>query len=230
MRKNGSRFISIKQYRATDLFFFAVILFIAEASAFIAVKFFPNAALFTVSFMVPIVITVMVRWGWQCVFYAVGSAILFCAFNNGNIINYIVYGVGNCFIVLMLLPLKFIGSDKITSKWWASTLFVIGGWLCVYLGKSIAWAVCFAIHPIEGSGAAVGFSAYAAYDLPSLALGVLVVLVLRRFEGMFVNQKSYLHCLDEERKEKAKRETYGDNLEDVDGEFLSILYRDDGLY
>lgn len=230
MRKNGVRIISYRQYCATDLSIFAVILLVAEAAAYFAAKWFPAEALYTFSFMVPISLLVMIRWGWQSVFYALGSAILKCVFSGGTLTNYIVYGIGNCFIILMLLPVKLIGTDKITSRWWSSALITIGGWLCAYVGKSVVWAICYAVHPVAGSYAYSGFIGFAAYDLLSLAMAVIIVLVLRRFDGMFESQKTYLKRLDKERRNKMKHDCFGDEPVEIDEETLSILHRDDGLY
>ena len=67
MRKNGSREISFSQYRTTDLFLFAVIVAVAELFAFAATVWFPEEAIFSFSFMLPLALTVMMRWGWPSV-------------------------------------------------------------------------------------------------------------------------------------------------------------------
>ena len=179
-----------------DLCIFAVILVLAELTVHFAAVWFPYDALFTFSFMLTIVSVMMVRWGWPSVFYALGSAILYCALNNGGMTSYLVYAIGNCFVMLMLLPLKLIGTQKIVSKWWTSLLFVLGGWLCVYFGRATVWTVCYAVQPISGVSASAGFINFAMSDLLSLAMTVAVVLVLRRFDGMFENQKSFLRRVD----------------------------------
>ena len=230
MRKEGSRLISYKQYCITDLCIFAGILLLAELTVHFAAVWLPGEAVFTFSFMLPIVLMVMVRWGWQSVFYALGSAVLYCALNKGTLTSYLVYGIGNCFVMLMLLPLKFIGSDKIVTRWWASLLFIIGGWLCVYLGRSIVWTVCYAVKPVEGAAAYVAFINFATSELLSLAMAAVVILILRRFDGMFENQKSFLKRLGKIREEQMRRDEYGDEPIDMDEDALSILHKDDGLY
>lgn len=230
MRKNGYRLISYKQYCITDLCLFAGILIIAELTVHYAAVWFPEAAYFTFSLMLPIVLIVMVRWGWQSVFYALASAIMYCALNRGGLTSYIVYAVGNCFVLLMLLPLKFIGADKITSKWWSTVLFVLGGWLCVYLGRAILGTVCYAVQPVAGVAVYSGFIDFAVSELLSLAMTVVIVLVLRRFDGMFENQKSFLKRIEKERRERMRRDEFGDEPVEIDDETLRILHRDDGLY
>ena len=58
----------------------------------------------------------------------------------------------------------------------------------------------------------------------------MTILIVRKLDGMFEYQKSYLRRLDDERKEKMRRDEYGDEPVEIDEESLSILKRwDDGL-
>lgn len=213
-----------------DLCIFAGILLIAELTVHFAAIWLPDEAIFTFSFMLIIVLVCMVRWGWPSVFYALGSAVMYCALNKGALTSYLVYGIGNCFVMLMLLPLKFIGTQKIVSRWWSSLLFVLGGWLCVYFGRATVWTICYAVQPVPGVAASSGFINFAASDLLSLAMSVVIALVLRRFDGMFENQKDFLDRVDKERKDKMRRDNFGDEPVEIDEEAMRILHRDDGLY
>lgn len=234
MRKNGSRLISVEQYRLTDLFLFSVILVLAELAACLAVRWMPGEAIYTVSFMVPIVLLVMARWGWQSVFYAVASGLIVCLMNltskyiSGN--HWASYLLGNAFIALMLIPRYLIGMDKIMSSWWATALFAIGGWLCVYLGRSIVWAIAYAISPTVGGTAASGFIIFFTYDLLSMIMAVVVMLIMRKLEGMMEDQKVFLHRKYAEKKDKVHRDNYGDELTEIDEEALAILNKENGLF
>ena len=232
MRKNGSRLISVKQYRATDLFVFALILAVSELLSFQAGRWFPAVATYTFSLLVPIVLTVMMRWGWQGVVYAAACGLFGCLLHVSTAtgLQYATYIIGNTFIALMLIPLKFIGKGRIRSRWWASALFAIGGWLCVYLGRATAWAIGYAISPVKGMYAWSGFVQYAVGDLLSLVMGVVVILVLRRLDGMFEDQKSYLLRVDKERRDRMRRDSFGDEPVEIDEESLSILNRGNDLY
>lgn len=230
MRKNGSRQISVKQYRLTDLFVFAVILVLGELFPHFALEWFPQQAFFVLSFMVPIVVLVMIRWGWMSVFYAVASGAIYCLLNGGDGVNYATYCIGNAFIALMLIPYYLIGEEKITSRWWASLLFVFGAWVCVYLGRSIVSSIALTISPIDGTNPISGFVSFALTDTLSLVIGVVIILVLRRFDGMFESQKRFLGRLDEERKEAQRRAIFGDKIPEIDEEALEILDRTNDLY
>lgn len=230
MRKNGSRLISIGQYRTTDLFVFALILAVAEILTVLSARWFPGGAFFTFSLMLPITLTVMMRWGWQSIFYAIGSGLITSALLSGRGINYACYIIGNACVALMLIPMYLIGKDKIRGKWWCAALFVLGGWLCVYLGRSAVWAIGYAISPSIGGSAIDGFAAFAAGDALSLVVAEIVVLVLRRLDGMFEDQKTYLKRLEAQRKEKMRIDQFGENLGEIDEETFEILNKDNDLF
>lgn len=233
MQKSGPKVITAKQYRATDTFIFALILAISEVLAFFAGKWFPAGALFTFSLMVPIVLTVMMRWGWIGAPYATANGILWCllSLSGGKIgaWQWCVYIIGNSFIAFMLIPILLIGKEKIKRRWWACALLAAGGWLCVYLGRSVVWAIAFTVSPIEGTAVWTGFTAFAAGDSLSLPVAIIILLVLRRFDGMLEDQITYLKRLTGERMEKMRYNGEDGPLE-IDEDALSILKRDDDLY
>ncbi|MGN0807208.1 MAG: hypothetical protein ACI4MN_02005 [Candidatus Coproplasma sp.] len=232
MRKNGSRQISLKQYRLTDLFLFLVILAISELIGYFAAGMWPDEAYYTVSFSIPIVLLVMMRWGWPSVLYALFSGLVVCLINIGKVNGHqwACYLIGNAFIALMLIPRYLLGSKKISSKWWATALFFIGGWLCVYLGKSVVWSIGYAISPVAGYTAASGFVIYAATDLLSLVMGTVLMLVMRKLDGMTEDQTEFLKRLDTERKEKQKADAFYDKGAELDEEAMEILKKSDDLY
>ena len=93
--------------------------------------------------------------------------------------------------------------------------------LPVWLGRSAVGA-CF------GDGA--GWLMAAVWDLISLAIGLVIVLILRRLDGMFEDQKHYLLRLEAEREEKRRRDEFGDEPIEIDEQTISILKRwDEGL-
>lgn len=223
MRKNGSRLISLRQYRFTDLFLFAVILIVFELILHFAFIAFNGD--FTFSPMVPIVLIVMMRWGWQSVFFALGDGLLYCLLNLNNAafqpFYFAVYIIGNAFIMLLLLATKFVGKEKIRGKWYFSALFLLAGWVLTGLGRT-AVAACF--------GKGLDWLLAMAWDFISLAVGLVIILIMRRLDGMFEDQKHYLIRLDDEREERRRRDNFGDEPIEIDEETVSILKRwDDGL-
>ena len=225
MRKNGSRLISLRQYLLTDLFLFAVILAVFELVLHFAFKAYRGPFVF--SPMLSITLLVMMRWGWPSVFYAVLDGLLFCLLNFKSAgfanLNFAVYMIGNAAVMILLLMTKFMGRKKIAGKWYFSLLFVVAGWLAVAVGRSLV-SVCFGENLFATLLSQLS-------DLMTLAITVLIILVMRRLDGMFEYQKSYLKRLDDERKEKMKRDTYGDEPIEIDEESIAALKKkDDDLY
>ena len=222
MRKNGSRLISIRQYRLTDSLIFAAILAAFELILHFALIGYNGA--FTFSPLVPIVVLVIMRWGWQGVFYAVGDGILFCLLKGFGWQYFVSYGIGNAFIMVLLLATKFLGKEKIAGKWYFSALFVLAGWLLVAFGRTIVAACC----GMDFVGTLVA-QLVDPSSLLSLAMALIIILVMRRLDGMFEDQKHYLKRLDEERRAKSERDEFGDEPIEIDEETLSILKRHNDL-
>ncbi len=130
----------------------------------------------------------------------------------------------------MLIPMKLIGKDKIRSRWWASALLFVGSWLCVYLGRATVWAIGYSISPIANSAAWHGFISFAFSELFSLVVGFVLVLVLRRIDGMFEDQITFLKRVDKERKDKLRVDQFGDNDGIIDEESFNILKKDNDLF
>lgn len=228
MRKNGSRLISLQQYRLTDSVIFALILAAFDLIAYGALSLFDGNANFAFSMTLPITLLVMMRWGWQSVFYAVADGLLLSLLYNRTVWqSYLSYAAGGAALMLILIPFKLIGKQRIRDKWYLSAATVIVGWFLMNLTVTVVQAVC-------GSD----FAAVASYNfgvgltgLMSLAAGLVVILVLRRLDGMFEDQKHYLLRLDKERKERMRRDEFGDEPIEIDDETISILNKkDNGLY
>jgi hypothetical protein len=224
MQKNGSRLISYKQYRVTDLFLFAVILIAFELIVHYA--FIAYSGEFTFSPMLAIVLLVMMRWGWQSAFYAAGDGILFCLLNmstEGFNSNYFaIYAIGNLFIMFLLIATKFIGKERLTKHWYTTLIFILCAWLLVVLGRAVV-AVCFGYN-----FSTVFMSNFS--DFMSLAITIILIMIFRRLDGMFVDQKSYLLKIADEKKQLAKRDEFGDEEIQLDEETVNVLKRDNDIY
>ena len=227
MRKNG-RLISFRQYKYTDLFFFALVLGISELLIFCSFRFWFSDAndKYYINFMLPIALTVIMRWGWVGGVYAVADGVVLCAIQGGSWQSYISYIIGTACIASVLLLTKFVGKEKIRGKWYLTLAYILAGWVSVNLGIACAGAA-FGDNFLRLLGLNFGLGVYGAL---SLAAAVAVIMLLRRLEGMFEDQKHYLIRKDKERKELARRDEFGDEPIEIDEETVSILKRwDDGL-
>ena len=227
MRKNGSRLISVKQYRAADLAIFAVIVIIFDLLAHYAPMLFSAEIIYSFCLTVPITLLIMIRWGWCSVFFAVGDALLLTVINNPSAWqSYLCYGVGNASLMLLLIVVKQVGKKRIASKWYFTLLFVLCGWVLQNITITVMNAICgFSFV----SYLALNFG-FGITGLLSLAMGLVITLVLRRLDGMYEDQIEYLQRLNGEREEKQRLAERGEDCLDLDEESLAILHRDNDLY
>ena len=227
MRKNG-RLVSLRQYKYTDLFFFALALGVSELLVFCAYNlWFRNTVdKFYINFMLAISLTVIMRWGWIGGMYAVVDGVVQCAIMGGTWQSYIIYMVGAACILSVLLLTKFVGKERISKKWYLTLAYAAVGWVSVNLGITCMNAI-FGGNFVTSLGVNFGFGIYGA--LP-FAGSLIALMIMRRLDGMFEDQKHYLIRKDKERKELARRDEFGDEPIEIDEESMSILKRwDDGL-
>lgn len=225
MRKNGSRLISLRQYKFTDLFLFAVILIVFDLVVFFATAWLADqATMYMFSLTVPMVLLIMMRWDWRAIFFAVGDAVFLTVLHNPTVWqSYLSYAIGDASILLLLIPMRYIGKQKIAKKWYLTVLFVAVGWLISNLVCSTVQCIC----GLNFVGALLANISFGVTGLMSLALGIVLILILRKLDGMFEDQISYLKRLDKERRERMRIDEYGEEPIDIDEETLSILRRRD---
>lgn len=226
MRKNGSKLISIQQYRLGDLFMFTLIAAIAELVCYYSQKWFPDAAIYTLNLMLPVVTLVIVRWGWPGIVLAVAEGALYSVIRGGSWQGYIIYMISNAAIAVELLVLWLIGAERLKKRWYWAFLVVLAGWVAINFTRS-CMSVIFYGDFLTQLATWFGFT---DGGLLALVMGELIILICRRFDGFFENQKRYLLRLKKEREEEERLKRDGDGPIEIDDESMSILNRKyDGL-
>lgn len=224
MRKNGSRLISLKRYRATDLFLFAIILIIFDLLSHFVTILMPAGVLYMFTLTVPIVLLILVRWGWWGVFFAIGDGILLSVLKSPSVWqSYVAYTAGNSAMLLLLIPLHYIGKEKIAGKWHLTALFVVLGWLLMNLTTSLVQFICGESF----LSSLLGNMGWGLNGFLSLALGIVLMLILRKLDGMLEDQIHYLKRVDAERKEMIRIDEFGETPIEIDEDTLSILKKRD---
>lgn len=205
---------TFEQYRAIDLTIMGVILAVCEfLTANAAAKWFPNE-LYALSPTVAIVCIVMMRWGGYAAIHAVVGGLVYCLTLGGDWRQFITYCVGNCFMLIALAWFRFFGKDekgakgfklgkeKVRSRYYFTLLFTISAFLGAQIGR-------FAISVAFGGSFSFGaFWTFLANDVITLLFSVVVVLISRRVDGLFEDQKSYLIRTEEERKREENEKSF----------------------
>ena len=186
--------ISFKQYRAIDLCIWLVILLVFESvTATAAARWFPEE-LYTLSQTAVVLCIVMMRWGGYAVFHAVAGGIAFCLASGGSPEQFVMYCVGNCFALAALALFKAVGKEKVRSRVHFTVMFTAAVFCGVQLGR---WLVSLIFGAPADS-----LVMFFATDSLTFPYSVVVVLVSRRVDGLYEDQKSYLIRTESERKRR----------------------------
>ena len=106
---------------------------------------------------------------------------------------FVVVCVGNLFGLFVLFMHKIVGKQKIRDSVGWSVLYVVVCYLCITVGRLLV-SLVFTLQD--------EVITYTLYDLLSMVFAIVVVLVCRKQNGMFEDQKHYLLRLDAEKKAK----------------------------
>jgi len=190
--------ISFSQYRGIDLTILTILTVGAEAIvALAASKWFTNE-LYSLSPMVALVCIVMMRWGAWATIPAMLSGVAFCAVMGQSWEHFLVYCVGNCGALAAMVWFKAMGKEAVRKRIEVTILFTITAFVGTIVGR---WAVSLLLG-YELSSIVDFFLA----DSLSLLFAVVVILIARRIDGLFEDQRSYLIRLEEERQKERDNE------------------------
>ena len=178
------RQLSFSEYRGIDLTLFAVILCIAELLIVTAARFWYADQLYTVSAVAAVVAIVLMRWGPWAGIHAVLGGLVFCFASHGSARQYFIYCAGNLFALLMLLPLRLLGGERIRQDSFLSVCFGLVTLLLMQLGRALL-ALLF------GNKLSACLAFFTTDALSLLFTGV-ILWIARRLDGIFENQKHYL--------------------------------------
>ena len=148
---------------------------------------------YSISIMLPLLLIVMMRWDKYSIINAIAYAILFVFYQSGNLNQYLIYLIGNLGVMLELILLKKMGKDNIRSSFFNSMIYLLCGFVLMEVFRGIASII------IAGSDIGVILQ-FLMSDMLSLVFGVLVIIVVRRIDGLFVDQKQYLIELNSQKE------------------------------
>ena len=193
--------ISFKQYRTIDLITMAVILFVIETLVGKAANSWFPEQLFMLSPALSVICIVMMRWGGFAAIHAVVEGAALCLAMGAAPDQFAVYCIGNCLSLLALIIIKAFGKQRVKDNIILTIVFVIVAYFGAQFGR---WIV-----GLFFGGKADTLLAFIATDSLSLLFAVIVVLISRRIDGLFEDQKAYLIRTESERR----REQSYDNFE-----------------
>lgn len=194
--------ISFKQYRAIDLGIMAVILFVAETlTAKAANSWFPTE-FYMLSPSIAVICIVMMRWGGFAAIHAVVGGAAYCLALGASAEQFAVYCIGNCLALIPLILIKTLGKQRIKDSTVLTVIYTVLAFIGAELGRGL-------VSLIFGAGIDSVLT-FLTTDSLSLVFAVVVVLISRRVDGLFEDQRAYLIRTESERR----RAQSPDNLSD----------------
>ena len=197
-KSNINGVVSYNQYKLVDILLFMVIMAALEAVNVFAIKrWFPDM-LFAVSLMFTVSLIVLVRWNFLAAIFPVLHGVLYCAFlsvfQTVGYEEYIIYSVGNSFLLLSWFLFKFIPKEKMFSKWYLTLIYPVVAFVLVLFGRTFA-AMCF------GTGFVEALGSYFFTESLNIVFAIIALLILRRVDGMLEDQKTYLKRVARQKEE-----------------------------
>lgn len=189
--------ITFSQYRKIDLAILTVVTAVFEAIATLASNKWFAAQPIALSISVTMICIAMMRWSALSFVVCAAGGAAFCLASGASARHYLIYIGGNLFALLSLLVIRLFGKEEIKNKIPKLLCFAVSTYLFVQLGR---WL--FSLFFGAGIGELV---AYLTTDVISLLLAVVVLILLRKSDGMIEDQKAYLLRLDEEKRKEAEQ-------------------------
>ena len=179
-----NRSFSFRQYRAIDLGLFALLLFVSESLIVRAARFWFPDQLYTVSVVAAVTAIVMMRWGPWAAIHALLGGLVFSLNSGASARQVLIYCLGNLLSLLMLLPLRLLGWDRIRRDGFLSVCFGLVTLLLMQLGRALTALLLGASLP--------DCAGFFTTDSLSLLFTGVILWIVRRLDGIFEDQKHYL--------------------------------------
>lgn len=191
---------TVGEYRTIDLIMFLLMVVLGEAVICLAAASFPRE-LYVFSLVPVITAIVMMRWGpWALLHAAAGGAVYTWA-SGGAATYYIIYCVGNLLGLGALLLFRFYGKERIRGDALGTMGFGVATALLMQLGRAL-------VSMLTG-GSARNAVLFFTTDVLTLLFTAVVMWIVRRLDGVFEDQITYLLRISKEKEEERESSDEG---------------------
>lgn len=191
---------TVGEYRAIDLIMFLLMVVLGEAVIGIAAASFPRE-LYVFSLVPVITAIVMMRWGPWALLHAAAGGAVYTWVSGGAGMDYIIYCAGNLLGLGALVLFRVFGKEKIRGDALGTMAFGVATALLMQLGRAILWMLIH--HTVQG--AIVFFTA----DVLTLLFTAVVMWIVRKLDGVFEDQITYLLRISKEKEEERESSDEG---------------------
>ena len=192
--------MSFQKYRVIDLAIFTGLYLVLEfLISLAATKWFPDQP-YIVSIMLPVLLIVMMRWGYFAFIIAAISAPFYVLIYHGSGMEYLVFLFGNIGFMALLAFLLPIGKKRVRDNIVLTFLYVVIGFLLLETFRG------FGAMIFEQTGIQIIWR-FIWTDMLSLVFSLVVIFIARFADGIFEDQKAYLFRKQRERdaEEEARK-------------------------
>ncbi len=177
-----------------DLMIFTVFTIIFEAIATYASGVWFWAQPVNISLSLTLICIVMMRWNGYAAIQAMVGGFVYCLCSGGTVGQYPIFIVGNLFALVGLLLIKVWGKETIRESKLKLGCYVFLSYIGMMIGRTLITAVL--------GGTVQTFIPYIMNDSISLLFAIIVLILLRKTDGMVEDQKAYLFRMERERQEE----------------------------
>ena len=180
-------------------------------ASFAANVWFPIDS-FAVSLIFPVLVVVIMRWDAFCIIPAVAGAVATCLFEQVSAgrtmsVAAVAVSLSGSLALFSAIPLFLAfgkgnmraGKSVIREKWYLSAVYVI----ILYIIANLVTAVADAI--ITGEAFFPKLVYYMGLNSITLLFAVIIVLISRKLDGVFEDQRTYLIRLEAAREAEKKK-------------------------
>ncbi len=187
--------MTFQEYRSVDLMLFAVLTIIFEAIATVASGRWFWAQPVNISVSLLLICIVMIRWGGYAAVCAMTGGVVYCMMSGGEAEQYPIYIIGNLFALAGLFLIKLWGKEALTESKLKLSAYAVLSYIGMAAGRTLV--------TVALGGPVQTVIVYLTTDVISLLFAIIILILLRKSDGMLEDQKSYLFRLERERKEEA---------------------------
>lgn len=185
---------SLLRYKSIDLLIWVVMMGVFETLIVKAGSVWFTSQPYILSLVPALTTIVYMRWSLWGVLYASLGGFFLVSASSAAAGQWLVYIIGNLLSVLVYPVMVKVGKERITSSAFLSALCAVLTAVLMQAGRGLV-SLC------EGNGIS-DMLAFFTTDALSGVFAVIIILVVRKRDGVFEDQISYLRRLRKEEEEK----------------------------
>ena len=175
-----------------DIILFTAIAILVEWVIYLAAQNFESAT-FVLNFYITLSLLVIYRWNWAGWLGSLLMTVGFCLIHGAPWQSYVIYLGGTIALSLFLLYFKKTDKRLIVKTVWGTLMYGIAGFSIVVLTRSLL-ALLFNGFVWEN------LLTQAAMEALNLTIGLIILLICRKQNGLFEDMNDYLKRIAQERK------------------------------